>query len=120
MAKSIGIDLGTTNSVVSIMEGGKPKVLVNSEGDRVTPSVVAFNKDGHRLVGQVARRQTTTNPENTIYSIKRFMGRRFDEAQDENRMVPYEITGGKTAKSVSTQAAKATRLPRSPLRFSPS
>ncbi len=95
MAKAIGIDLGTTNSVVSIMEAGEPKVLVNSEGDRVTPSVVAFNKDGQRLVGQVARRQAITNPENTVNSIKRFMGRRFDEVQDEIRMVPYEITGGK-------------------------
>ena len=95
MAKAIGIDLGTTNSVVSVMEAGEPKVLVNSEGDRVTPSVVAFNKDGQRLVGQVARRQAITNPENTVYSIKRFMGRRFDEVQDEIRMVPYEITGQK-------------------------
>ena len=95
MAKAIGIDLGTTNSVVSVMEAGEPKVLVNSEGDRVTPSVVAFNKDGQRFVGQVARRQAITNPENTVYSIKRFMGRRFDEVQDEIKMVPYEITGGK-------------------------
>ncbi|HLE68944.1 MAG TPA: Hsp70 family protein, partial [Vicinamibacteria bacterium] len=79
MAKAIGIDLGTTNSVVSVMEGGEPEVIVNSEGDRVTPSVVAFGKDGQRLVGQVARRQAITNPENTISSIKRFMGRRFDE-----------------------------------------
>ena len=83
MAKTIGIDLGTTNSVVSVIEGGEPKVIVNSEGDRVTPSVVAFTKDGQRLVGQVARRQAITNPENTVYSIKRFMGRRHDEIKEE-------------------------------------
>ncbi len=94
MAKAIGIDLGTTNSVVSIMEAGEPKVLVNSEGDRVTPSVVAFNKDGQRLVGQVARRQAITNPENTVSSIKRFMGRKFDEVKDEIAMVPYAVSAG--------------------------
>jgi molecular chaperone DnaK len=94
MAKAIGIDLGTTNSVVSIMEAGEPKVLVNSEGDRVTPSVVAFNKDGQRLVGQVARRQAITNPENTIYSIKRFMGRKYDEVKGEIAMVPYTVIAG--------------------------
>ena len=94
MAKAIGIDLGTTNSVVSVMEGGEPKVIVNSEGDRVTPSVVAFGKDGQRLVGQVARRQAITNPENTIYSIKRFMGRRYDEVKTEIAMVPYKVETG--------------------------
>jgi molecular chaperone DnaK len=94
MAKAIGIDLGTTNSVVSVMEGGEPKVIVNSEGDRVTPSVVAFGKDGQRLVGQVARRQAITNPENTIYSIKRFMGRRYDEVKTEIAMVPYKVESG--------------------------
>jgi molecular chaperone DnaK len=94
MAKAIGIDLGTTNSVVSVMEAGEPKVIVNSEGDRVTPSVVAFNKDGSRLVGQVARRQAITNAENTIYSIKRFMGRRFDEVKAEIAMVPYSVVSG--------------------------
>jgi molecular chaperone DnaK len=94
MAKAIGIDLGTTNSVVSVMEAGEPKVIVNSEGDRVTPSVVAFNKDGSRLVGQVARRQAITNAENTIYSIKRFMGRRFDEVKAEIAMVPYSVVAG--------------------------
>jgi molecular chaperone DnaK len=94
MAKAIGIDLGTTNSVVSIMEAGEPKVLVNSEGDRVTPSVVAFPKDGQRLVGQVARRQAITNPENTIYSIKRFMGRKYDEVKGEIAMVPYAVSAG--------------------------
>ena len=93
--KTIGIDLGTTNSVVSVIEGGEPKVIVNSEGDRVTPSVVAFNKDGQRLVGQVARRQAITNPENTVYSIKRFMGRRYDEVKGEISMVPFEVQNGK-------------------------
>src|ERR1051325_7830535 len=78
MSKIIGIDLGTTNSVVAVMEGGEPTVITNSEGGRTTPSVVAFTKDGSRLVGQVAKRQAVTNPENTVYSIKRFMGRRFD------------------------------------------
>jgi molecular chaperone DnaK len=94
MAKAIGIDLGTTNSVVSVIEAGDPKVIVNSEGDRVTPSVVAFVKEGQRLVGQVARRQAITNPENTIYSIKRFMGRRFHEVKAEIAMVPYKVEPG--------------------------
>ena len=107
MGKIIGIDLGTTNSVVAVMENGEPKVIANSEGGRTTPSVVAFTKSGERLVGQVAKRQAITNPENTVYSIKRFMGRRFDEVSEEMKMVPYKvaqqgdhvaigITGGKT------------------------
>src|SRR2546429_7962453 len=91
MAKIIGIDLGTTNSVVAVMEGGEPKVIANEEGGRTTPSVVAFTKTGERLVGQVAKRQAITNPENTIYSIKRFMGRRYDEVNDEMKMVPYKV-----------------------------
>jgi len=91
MAKIIGIDLGTTFSVVAVMEGGDPKVLVNEEGSRLTPSVVAFTKDGNRLVGQVARRQAVTNPENTVYSIKRFMGRRYEEVNEEMKMVPYKV-----------------------------
>ncbi|HYE24358.1 MAG TPA: molecular chaperone DnaK [Clostridia bacterium] len=91
MAKTIGIDLGTTNSVVAVMEGGEPKVIANEEGGRTTPSVVAFTKTGERLVGQVAKRQAITNPENTIFSIKRFMGRRFDEVSDEMKMVPYKV-----------------------------
>ena len=91
MAKIIGIDLGTTNSVVAVMEGGEPKVIANEEGGRTTPSVVAFTKSGERLVGQVAKRQAITNPENTIYSIKRFMGRRYDEVTDEMKMVPYKV-----------------------------
>src|SRR5437773_4557787 len=91
MAKIIGIDLGTTNSCVAVMEGGEPKVIANEEGGRTTPSVVAFTKTGERLVGQVAKRQAITNPENTIYSIKRFMGRRYDEVNEEMKMVPYKV-----------------------------
>ena len=91
MAKIIGIDLGTTNSVVAVMEGGEPKVIANEEGGRTTPSVVGFTKSGERLVGQVAKRQAITNPENTVYSIKRFMGRRANEVNDEMKMVPYKV-----------------------------
>ncbi len=94
MAKIIGIDLGTTNSVVAIMEGREPKVITNEEGTRITPSVVAFTKDGERLVGQVAKRQAITNPERTIYSIKRFMGRRYDEVSEEAKLVPYKVAKG--------------------------
>jgi molecular chaperone DnaK len=91
MGKIIGIDLGTTNSCVAVMEGGEPKVIPNEEGGRTTPSVVAFTKNGERLVGQVAKRQAITNPENTIYSVKRFMGRRLNEVGDEMKMVPYKV-----------------------------
>jgi molecular chaperone DnaK len=91
MGKIIGIDLGTTNSVVAVMEGGEPKVIANEEGGRTTPSVVGFTKSGERLVGQVAKRQAITNPENTVYSIKRFMGRRYDEVNEEMKMVPYKV-----------------------------
>mgnify|MGYP001770800675 CR=1 FL=1 len=91
MSKIIGIDLGTTNSVVAVMEGGEPVVITNAEGSRITPSVVAFTKDGSRLVGQVAKRQAVTNPENTVYSIKRFMGRRYAEVTDEIKQVPYRV-----------------------------
>ncbi len=91
MAKIIGIDLGTTNSVVAVMEGGEPKVIPNEEGGRTTPSVVGFTKTGERPVGQVAKHQAITNPENTIYSIKRFMGRRYDEVNEEMKMVPYKV-----------------------------
>ena len=91
MSKIIGIDLGTTNSVVAVMEGGEPVVITNSEGGRLTPSVVAFTKSGERLVGQVAKRQAVTNPENTVFSIKRFMGRRIDEVSEEMKMVPYRV-----------------------------
>src|SRR5581483_3325353 len=89
--KVIGIDLGTTNSVVAVMEGGQPTVIVNQEGARTTPSVVAVSKDGERLVGQVAKRQAVTNPENTVFSIKRFMGRKFDEVSQESSRVPYKV-----------------------------
>jgi molecular chaperone DnaK len=92
MGKIIGIDLGTTNSVVAVMEGGEPTVIANEEGARTTPSVVGFTKSGERLVGQVAKRQAITNPENTVYSIKRFMGRRYDEVNEEMKMVPYKVT----------------------------
>src|SRR5881296_2892432 len=92
MSKIIGIDLGTTNSVVAVMEGGEPVVITNAEGSRLTPSVVGFAKSGERLVGQVAKRQAVTNPENTVFSIKRFMGRKFDEVTEEMKMVPYKVT----------------------------
>ncbi len=91
MSKIIGIDLGTTNSVVAVMEGGEPVVITNPEGGRLTPSVVAFTKTGERLVGQVAKRQAVTNPENTVFSIKRFMGRKYDEVSEEMKMVPYSV-----------------------------
>ena len=91
MGKIIGIDLGTTNSCVAVMEGGEPKVIPNEEGGRTTPSIVAFTKSGERLVGMVAKRQAITNPENTIYSVKRFMGRRLNEVGDEMKMVPYKV-----------------------------
>ena len=94
MSKIIGIDLGTTNSVVAVMEGGQPVVIPNQEGGRTTPSVVGFAKNGERLVGQVAKRQAVTNPENTVYSIKRFMGRRFDEVSEESKLVPYKVVKG--------------------------
>jgi molecular chaperone DnaK len=94
MGKIIGIDLGTTNSVVAVMEAGQPTVIANQEGQRTTPSVVAFTKTGERLVGQVAKRQAITNPENTIFSIKRFMGRRYDEVSEEMKMVPYKVVKG--------------------------
>ncbi len=91
MSKIIGIDLGTTNSVVAVMEGGEPVVITNPEGSRITPSVVGFTKSGERLVGQVAKRQAVTNPENTVFSIKRFMGRKYDEVTEEMKMVPYQV-----------------------------
>src|SRR5919204_4489016 len=94
MAKAVGIDLGTTNSVVAVMEGGSPMVIINSEGNRLTPSVVAFTKTGERLVGQLAKRQAVLNPENTIYSVKRFIGRRYEEVQDELKNVPYKVVPG--------------------------
>lgn len=123
MGKIIGIDLGTTNSCVAIMEGGEPKVLVNDEGARTTPSVVAFTKDGDRLVGQIAKRQAVTNPENTIYSAKRFIGRRYEEVQSELKLIPYtvesknngadtafKIQGGKSASPEEIGAAVLGKL----------
>ena len=98
MSKIIGIDLGTTNSVVAVMEAGDPVVIPNAEGSRTTPSVVAFTKDGERLVGQVAKRQAITNPENTVFSIKRFMGRIFDEVGEERKTVPYKVVEGKNGR----------------------
>src|SRR5437660_539698 len=95
MAKTVGIDLGTTNSVVAVMEAGEPVVIPNAEGGRTTPSVVAFTKSGERLVGQLARRQAAVNPENTVYSIKRFMGRNYNEVDRERKMVPYKTLAGK-------------------------
>src|ERR671930_5662 len=100
MGKIIGIDLGTTNSVVAVMEGGEPVVITNREGGRLTPSVVAFTKDGERLVGQIARRQAITNPENTVYSVKRFMGRRFEEVSEEIKRVPYKVQRASNGEAV--------------------
>src|SRR6266498_1140874 len=94
--KIIGIDLGTTNSVVAVMEGSEVKVIPNQEGNRLTPSVVAFTDKGDRLVGDPAKRQAITNPRRTVYSIKRFMGRRHDEVESEEKLVPYKIVGGRT------------------------
>ena len=97
MSKIIGIDLGTTNSVVAVMEGGEPKVITNPEGSRLTPSVVAMGKNNERFVGQVAKRQAVTNPENTIFSIKRFMGRKLAEVNEEAKLVPYKVVSGPNA-----------------------
>ena len=91
MGKVVGIDLGTTNSVIAVMEGGKPVVIANLEGGRTTPSVVGFGKDGERLIGQLARRQTVLNPQNTFYSVKRFMGRKYAELNADSKRVPYTI-----------------------------
>ena len=94
MSKIVGIDLGTTNSVIAVMEGDEPTVIINAEGSRITPSVVAFTKKGEKLVGQLAKRQAVLNPENTITSIKRFIGRRYDEVELERERVPYKIRRG--------------------------
>ncbi len=106
MAKIIGIDLGTTNSVVSVMEGGEPKIIINEEGNRLTPSVVGFGKGGEILVGQVAKRQAVLNPENTVFSIKRFMGRRFEEVSEEMKLVPYKVTKDDNQKATVTAVGK--------------
>ena len=94
MAKTIGIDLGTTNSCMAVLEGGEPTVIENSEGGRTTPSVVAFTSSGERLVGTVAKRQAVTNPQNTVFSIKRFMGRKEGEVKEEESIVPYKVVSG--------------------------
>ena len=109
MSKIIGIDLGTTNSVVAVIEGGQPVVITNAEGSRLTPSVVAFTRSGERLVGQVAKRQAVTNPENTIFSIKRFMGRRYTEVTEEMTMVPYRVVQAANG-DVRVKAADRVRI----------
>src|SRR5512145_2930878 len=111
MGKVIGIDLGTTNSCVAVMEGGEPKVIANAEGFRTTPSVVAFSKTGERLVGLVAKRQAVTNPKNTVYSIKRFMGRRFDEVTNEIKSVPYTVKKGQNDMAVVEVEGKESTPP---------
>jgi molecular chaperone DnaK len=108
MAKTIGIDLGTTNSVVAVMEGGEPKVIPNEEGGRTTPSVVGFTKTGERPVGQVAKNQAITNPENTVFSIKRFMGRRYDEVSEEMKMVPYKVVQSGDHVAIEAQGKEYT------------
>src|SRR5260370_37615844 len=100
MTKSVGIGLGTTNSVIAVMEGGEPVVIPNAEGSRTTPSVVAFTKTGERLVGTLARRQAAVNPENTVYSIKRFIGRKFAEVESERKIVPYQVKPRKKDRGV--------------------
>ena len=114
MAKVLGIDLGTTNSCMSVMEGGEPLVLENSEGKRTTPSVVAFTKNGERVVGDAAKRQAVTNPRNTVYSIKRFMGRKFDEVQEEIKRVPYKVV-----RAANGDAAVEVDVEGKPKQFSP-
>src|SRR5512141_1191168 len=114
MAKVLGIDLGTTNSCMAIMEGGEPVVLENSEGKRTTPSVVAFTKSGERLVGEAAKRQAVTNPRNTVYSIKRFMGRKYEEVQEEIKRVPYRVvraSNGDAAVEVEAEGQTKTFSP---------
>src|SRR5438046_7022532 len=114
MAKVLGIDLGTTNSCMAVMEGGEPVVLENSEGKRTTPSVVAFTKNGERLVGEAAKRQAVTNPRNTIYSIKRFMGRKYEEVQEEIKRVPYKVV-----RATNGDAAVEVEVDGKPKQFSP-
>src|SRR5512147_1568265 len=114
MAKVLGIDLGTTNSCMAVMEGGEPAVLENSEGKRTTPSVVAFAKNGERLVGEAAKRQAVTNPRNTVYSVKRFMGRKFDEIQEEIKRVPYKVV-----RASNGDAAVEIEVDGMPKHFSP-
>ena len=114
MAKVLGIDLGTTNSCMAVIDGGEPAVLENSEGKRTTPSVVAFTKTGDRLVGEAAKRQAVTNSRNTVYSIKRFMGRKFDEVQEEIKRVPYKVV-----RAANGDAAVEVEVDGKPKQFSP-
>src|SRR6266481_7490016 len=114
MAKILGIDLGTTNSCMAVMEGGEPLVLENSEGRRITPSVVAFSKTGERLVGDAAKRQAVTNPRNTVYSIKRFMGRKYEEVQEEIKRIPYKVV-----RASNGDAAVEVEVEGKPKQFSP-
>jgi len=111
MAKVIGIDLGTTNSCVAVLEGGEPVVVPNSEGGRTTPSVVAFTKGDERLVGTVAKRQAITNPENTVFSIKRFMGRKHGEVGSEEKLVPYEVSASPNGDCQVVAGGKTYRPP---------
>lgn len=111
MGKVIGIDLGTTNSCVAVMEGGEPTVIANAEGNRTTPSVVAFTKDGERLVGAVAKRQAITNPKNTVFSIKRFMGRRHGEVSTEEKLVPYTVSSASSGDCQVEVQGKTHRPP---------
>src|SRR5437763_12783627 len=114
MAKILGIDLGTTNSCMAVMEGGEPLVLENSEGRRITPSVVAFTKSGERLVGDAAKRQAITNSRNTVYSIKRFMGRKFSEVEEERKRVPYKVV-----RAANGDVAVEVEIEGKPKQFSP-
>ena len=114
MAKVLGIDLGTTNSCMAVMDGGEPLVLENSEGKRTTPSVVAFTKSGERLVGDAAKRQAVTNPRNTVYSIKRFMGRKFEEVQEEIKRVPYKVVRAANGDAAVEVEAEGTTKQYSP------
>ena len=100
MGKILGIDLGTTNSAMAVLEGGEPTIIVNAEGDRTTPSVVGFRSDGDRIVGKAAKNQAVTNPRNTVFSIKRFMGRRYDEVGSELKTVPYTVKSGTGGRAV--------------------
>ena len=114
MAKTIGIDLGTTNSCMAVLEGGEPTVIENAEGGRTTPSVVAFTASGERLVGTIAKRQAVTNPQNTVFSIKRFMGRKESEVAEEEAIVPYKVDlRHATATRASRSAGRSTRRRRS-------
>ncbi len=114
MAKVLGIDLGTTNSCMAVMEGGEPLVLENSEGKRITPSIVAFTKTGERIMGDAAKRQAVTNSRNTVYSIKRFMGRKYDEVPEEIKRVPYKVV-----RASNGDAAVELEVDGRPKQFSP-